>query len=271
MCHIALLAAAAAPLACENTVDPFVETDAHAFAVSGYLDMGSDTQLVRIAPIRPGDAHRPLPDAVVTTELESGTEVKWRDSVVTLDDGSEGLLFYAALVPEAGVAYAMEIRRGDGPPLRAFTRLPPRPDFDPGEPRLFGRAVAQTVTWEPVTSPVDVRVRYRLQAGGEDVEIVVPYDRLSYGVSDGRLAVTSNLTRDFETIRVRMADRVGAEPIHLLDLTMQVRTLSAEWADPTEPANIENGEGFFGSVGQFSGRWTIPDSLAERVGYAPGP
>ena len=90
---VALLAVLAA--GCENTVDPFIETDRY-FTIFGYLDTASDTQFVRVIPFRRdiGGSGDPNLDATVTsTELESGTLLPWRDSVITYADGSIGHVF----------------------------------------------------------------------------------------------------------------------------------------------------------------------------------
>ena len=86
--YTAVLTAAVVLIACGNTIDPFVDSDAHAFAVFGYLDMASDTQQVRVTRIRPPDAADPETDSpdVVSVNLDTGETVAWTDSLVTLDD-----------------------------------------------------------------------------------------------------------------------------------------------------------------------------------------
>lgn len=268
--YIALLVAAML-LSCDNTIDPIADSDARAFSVFGYLDLGADTQFVRVTGIRPeGAPPSHTPEVVATRNLASGEEVAWMDSVVTLDDGTTGHLFFAVFTPQSGETYAMEVRAVGVRPLRAFTRVPPDPSFEVESARVLANEVFQMLTWEGVRSPGGLSVRYWIRVGDErtPTPVDVPYDRRFYSASGDQITVSVNLSRDFDHVSAKVADPEDAPPIQLSGLEATVRALSPEWDDQTAGTNIENGEGFFASVGEFTVKWNLPDSLLERIGYA---
>ncbi len=102
--------------ACEESVDPFLETDRY-FTLFGYLDTDLDTQYVRVIPLRrlvetppPG----PLDATVVSTDLVTGERVVWRDSVVTFANGRTGNVFYGVFNPHLGHRYKLEVADAQG-------------------------------------------------------------------------------------------------------------------------------------------------------------
>ena len=258
---------------CDNSVDPFVESDELSVAVVGYLDMGADTQFVRVDAVRPDGSDGPVETAAVTSfRLGGGVPTVWADSAVTLTDGSAGVLYFAAFVPKPGAAYQLEIRTDGAAPLHAYTRVPSRPDVTIFDADATGDEVSQRVLWTGIFEPDEVVVVYRLRVGPGAVpaEVRIRYDRRSFSSPGNELEVLIPFNRDLVRIREELAAPFGDESIALDHLEMQVRVLSEDWSDGA-PDNIDHGEGFFASIGEFSASWTIADTLAHSIGYAPSP
>lgn len=267
-----ILAVCAALIAfsCDNSVDPFVESDHLAFAVFGFLDVGADTQFVRIESIRPDGSMERIPERVYTANLDAGDEVEWSDTLVNLDDGSTETVYFAPLRPSPGATYVLVVAARRGAPLRAFTRVPSTPAFDADTTLFLSGEIYQILRWDGIATPSDVRMTYRVapQLGRAPTLVDLSYDRRFYETTGDEVTITANLSRDIEIVRSKLSDVEEADSVLLYEARSTVRALSDEWNAATDAANIENGEGFFASVGEFTASWTVPDSVARRIGFA---
>jgi hypothetical protein len=74
---------------CDTEVDVLAEERDPAFALSGFLDAGADTQFVRIERLRPV---QDVPDRTLSGTVEStgpdGAVRVWSDSVLVLEGGA---------------------------------------------------------------------------------------------------------------------------------------------------------------------------------------
>ena len=253
--------------ACSN------EDPTHFFALFGYLDTNADTQFVRVSPLR--ETLEPSPEGrparAMTTLLGTGAEVAWQDSLVRLDNGQMGLLFYAQLPIEPGDTYRLEIHGADGEVTRAVTQIPPRVRLDPGPVVLnFSERLIQRVTLlDQQREPRSLNVRYRVSASGaaDTVTVSLPLFVID-GASRG-LEVTVPL----ESNRVDVLRRLGVPPedstVVLHELGLEIEQLSDEWQIPQVPVNIENGFGFFGAVAHYVETWTLEAPEVLALGYQP--
>lgn len=287
--HIVPLLALAFLTACDNTIDPLVDGGTQPFAITGYLDMGVDTQFVRVAPLRhpePGAA-APVPQRVVTIDLATQDVVVWREAVwreVTPGDdvfsrrdtpivgeaaSQRDHVFFAPFRPAAGASYVIEIGDSGTVALRGFTSLPEPPAVEIQAPGTFGGDVSQRLVFDGVADPARVRATYHLQVGSprRAVQVDVDYDARFYSSTGQRVEILVRYDLDFERVRKEVVDRFGGPPIILERMEMSVRALSREWFSPAAGTNIEHGEGFFASVGEFETTWSIADSTAERIGF----
>lgn len=266
---------------CDNTVDPFVETDRY-YTIFGYLDTGSDRQYVRVVPLRQQiDAEDAEPlDAVVTaTDLDSGTEYVWRDSVITFDDGSIGHVFVADFRPIPSRTYRFEVERGDGVVTWAQTLVPVAEDAEVLPPASFGTlAITQLVNWEDIdVPPFRVEVWYRFSEfppSSPFTEFVVTYGGGKIGrKTDDGWQVPVMLSEDAEEIKPLI--REGSSP--LLGVGMRLTMSDDFWRPPggvfdeevlVQPgtfSNVQHGFGFFGSVNQYTVEWVLDDRTIERL------
>lgn len=255
---VAVLLAGALAAGCDYPFEPFQENTAGPFSIYGYLDLGAETQWVRVTPIRQELVPGPGPiDAVVTLEhVESGRVVTLRDSLFTYSDPGLGSVGYAhnfwTTEPlEPGATYRLRAVRSDGAETSAVVEMPaalrlavgytglPDEGFRlPGEVRVEAEGllyadVVYTV-WDAQPprpgDPVAVRQPVATPEPGT-WRIRVPIDTLP-----------GSDTRDMRRLEARFA---AAPP----DWPFEPGVSAAEVAIPGRaPSNVENGVGFLGGV-----------------------
>lgn len=258
--------------ACDNAVDPFSPRGSQDFAVFGFLDTAADTQYVRVARVQHDAAMledvelRPM---VSTTNLANGVRTAWEDSAVVLEDGSRGLLHFAAFSALPGVTYRIEISDDPASSTRGFTTVPVTELVQVGMPRRDAfDALQQEIVWRDVGPPAEVALHYRVRALPTRTEstVTVPYVDVGSSSTVG-WRVNVMLHRDFGTVRRRVQAAVGDTALVLLDVGMSFDVPSIEWMDVDEASNIDNGTGFFASVGRFFGNWSLDSTTVRAIGY----
>ncbi len=262
--------------ACDAAFEPLTGSETEFFAVYGFLDTESDTQFVRVSPLRPllDPASQPADTRVASTVVETGERTAWQDSLVRLDDGGTGLLFYAPFRAQPGGTYRLEVRRPDDRLTQATTRVPPTPALrTDAVVRAPSTDFVQTVTWAGLTrQPAGAALRYRITFPGASQPDTVTFSFPEPGmpVPDG-WAFTVNLTQDRFAI-LDLLDRGPTDStVVLLGLAMEVEARSEEWQRPDAPLNIQHGFGFFGAVATFEQAWTLDATTTLRVGFAVPP
>lgn len=286
VCGLALLTSA-----CEETVDPFVDSDRY-YTIYGFLDSGVATQQVRVVPLRRSlipDANRTIDARVTTTALENGSTVVWQDSLITFDDGSVGHVFMGDFRAVPGWTYTFQVERSDGATARAQTTLPEAVKAHIADPRIStgGSNASQMISWEGLAyNPYRVEVWYRLldpQPGSPFIDAVVTYGETRIGRNTGESwDVVVQLSSDKETVAEIL--EVGEDTgLTLMGVGMRLTMADDTWRPPggvfdpeilVQPgtfSNVENGFGFFGSVNQYTVEWTLSPDITERIGYGfPG-
>ncbi len=274
--------------ACDETVNPFVDANRF-YTIYGYLDTGSDTQYVRVIPLRRviGESGREEIDAAVTsTSAENGETIVWRDSVFHMADGSVGHVFYAPLRPIPEWTYRFEVERSDGISAWAETTVPPAEIATVMDPTPSGVVIDQRVIWDGVDfPPFRVEVWYRFVNTLPDRpfrEAVVIYDDVGVAVEDDDWEVLVRLTRD----RAQVSQLLGVSEnarLTLLGVGMRLAISDEQWRPPggvfdreilVQPgtfSNVRNGFGFFGAVNQYTVEWALTRETIDRLGYGfPG-
>lgn len=282
---LVLLLATGLLSACEEAVNPFLESDRY-FSVYGYLDTDQDTQYLRVIPLRrlvepppPG----PLAATVVTTDLVTGERHTWRDSLVTFRDGTSGNVFVGEFTPAYGHRYRLDVTDAEGRTTSAETTVPPyrRPFI--GE--VYGGTtfanVAQDLVWPDVDYvPVRLQVWYRFAPNGPDapfVDVPIEYSDAELGrLEGGDWRTTAFLLRDTQ----KVGEVLGrADLPTLYNVGMKISVTSDDWRPPggvfdpevlIQPGtftNVDNGFGFFGSVAQLDAEWTLTRETYAKLGY----
>lgn len=267
---IALAALLACCAACGNTLDPLAEDPEALFAVYGFLDTAADTQFVRVEALRttvldPGGA--PLDAQVSSTDLGTGERVAWSDSVVVLDDGTVGNLFFAAFHPRVGGSYRLEVRRPDGRATQATTNIPPAPEIFVTSPMGDSLDLAQRIILKEVRDrPFHVAMQYEVGVKPEQRKTLeISYENAGTQSGTG-WQIEIQLVRDRRII-LNQLNRVRFDrSVLFFGLNMVVSQLSSEW-ESTLSRNITNGEGFFGAISRGAVTWTLATEDVTKAGF----
>lgn len=264
---------------CETNVSPVVGTS-EPYTIYGYIGAEIDTQAVNVIPIRNQlplfSPDTPIDAAVTSTDLVSGEERVWNDSLVFFDDGSWSHVFWSDFVATPLHAYKIDVRRSDGAESSATTTVPAAPVATIGDPVVLGASlVTQEVRWQPVVRLVDVFVDYDVSPavpGQPDQIVSVPYQARPDG-DDWVIEV--NLSDDF-----RFASTAFTQTgIILNGVSMRIFSVDEAWSQPggtfdfdvlAEPGaldNVENGHGFVGAGVREVVSWQLDDQTLTTIGY----
>lgn len=260
--------------ACDDAFVPVTEHPSDFFALYGFLDSNADTQFVRVSPVRPllNPASRPTDVRVFSTRVDAGERRAWRDSLVVLDDGTTGLLFYAPFRAERGATYLLEVQDAAENVTEALTAVPPalavRVD-SLAQPFEF----IQHVTWlNQQQQPTRTALRYTvaLSPSSPPIEITLPVSDQGRPTAAG-WTFAINLSRDRTALLGQLNRPATDSSVILFDLEMEIEQRSEEWLNPNTPFNIQNGFGFFGAVSTSTDTWMLEADALEQVGYATPP
>jgi len=277
LCLIGLLTLSS----CSDTfLDPF-ENDGRYYSVYGFLDASESVHHLRVIEVtrfaEEIEADRPdtrnFDAQVTTTDLTTGETTRWTHQLRQLSDGTYGHIFTGRFLARQGRTYRLEVLRSNGRITSAETTIPRFPVTVPSPDTLFfpyeaspDSAFAAHVTLPDIASPWDITLFYDLQ--GSNVE--VPYGRPGSRTDEGGWTFEVDMPRDAPLMRSFL--NLGAtDPLPLLHaITLQIRALDANWdppggvfdpeilAQPGTMSNVENGYGFFGSVGLYQYTWIAP-------------
>ncbi len=262
--------------ACDNELVPLTDDPDTVFGVYGFLDSDADTQFVRISALRSTilDLNETGSiDAVVEiTNLSTGAQTVWRDSLVTLDDGSQDHLFYAPMRVVPGQRYRLEVRRSDGKSTIAEVTMPDIPQLDvraiiadPSDTTDWRQSVVLENLFE---APERVSVRYRV---GRPMDVP---DTLSIRYEDNQIReirsgwlVEVLYQRDRRSILRQLSRGLTDSTVVFYGLELEVRLPSPEW-EATFGINIEGGLGFFGAVTNALIPWELTPEEIKLIGFS---
>ena len=270
---------------CDSTeLDPF-ENDGRYFSVYGYLSDLETNHAIRVIPVsrRPeqiGTSYDPQAeiDAVVTTtDTLTGVIVHWNHRLTELADGSLGHIFRATFNPTAGHTYRLEVTRSDGTTATAETTVPyySSTRVEPGVPFVdVDSRVFQDIFLPGVESPWAIEVIYHV-AFSTPTRLM--YGRVGEAVEGGGWKFRIDFDRDMEQLAVLRSTSV--DQLQWAAMGVNVLALDNDWnppqdvfdpevlAQPGSLSNIENGYGFFGSIGQLQDDWPNSAQLNSLFGF----
>jgi hypothetical protein len=251
--------------ACSDAFDPFVESD-QTFALYGFLDARRDTQFVRVEAITErAEAGSTVEARVTSTDLVTAETTVWQDSLVRLDDGTEGTVFLAPFRPEPGRTYRITAARPDRPEAasEAVVTLPAEPPLTIAEPEVIAAEfVAQRLTIGSGAEPEDVRVTYTVRHVGADEPARFSFGYNATPARGNGYEVVVALRRDADEIRSILGiepDDVGSVALVGLEVAYGI---VAEGQ-----TGVTGGVGRFGSAAAFSSMWTLAPEFVEAIGF----
>lgn len=254
---------------CDNTLVPLAEGGAVHFTVSGFLDTAADTQFVRVGAVRvsglPGEEDG-TDMTVQTTALGSGETHVWQDSLVRLDDGTTGHLFFAAFQPQAGETYTLVVQGTQDRRTEATTRIPDRPVLETEAPENDSLEVRQGIRFLGVAdTPWDLQVAYRvrLPESLQTRQISIGYGGRRQG---NAWFEEVRLVRDQRLVLGRLNYPATNRPLGLVEVGATIELTSPEWQGHNG-FNIKNGAGFFGAIGRYYFSWRLDPRTVEAIGF----
>ena len=282
---------------CSDTfLDPFENEDQY-FTVWGYIDQLEMEHELRVMPITrfpeeirsPSDPQAFLDAEVFTTDINTGVRTRWFHSLEQLADGTYGHVFTARFLVNERHTYRLEVIRSDGKMTVAETKVPSIiDDFlvqkDEVKWENDSTLVYQDFHLPSIASPWEINAIYYWEGGDQSNILLIPYGRVGVRTDDGGWTVRINISDDQADVRdhVVWAKSVGIVPPNgphgLTSMGIQTRILDANWdppggvfdpdvlAQPGAYSNVENGMGFFGSIGLYRQEWNASE-LSIPLGY----
>jgi len=262
---------------CTESVDPIIDTG-RAYTVYGFLDAHADTQAVRVFAIEGTlDLIKPAPlDVVATsTEIGSGTQHRWQESIVEFANGRYGHVFWANFRGDYDKTYRLVFQRSDNATSSVQVTMPPLATPIRQEPVLWFGYAELPVLWQNAPRLHDIRLTYITNFGTYRFE----YPSDPQEVQAEGILVSINLSRDAREIfrDLNRANQSVAD-LRLREVIMTVLVSSSEWRPPggvydpevlIEPgtlSNVENGFGFVGAGYDAVLVFDPPDSVKIAAG-----
>lgn len=276
--------------ACRETVNTRLDID-QPYSLFGMMNPKSDTHAVRLFEIKSNIAlvrPDPLDATVSTTNMETGVQIVWEDSVVTLEDGDYRHVFWAAFEAKGGETYRLTVMRSDGATSAAVTTVPHPVVLEPLEPDTLKPAEAfmpLLIRGTPPSLPrIDVEyVLVGFGEGGSDpifksltfnyvgepepvangfllnVDLIKDYNEIYRAFNDDNSVTTDIIDLRQINVTVHIGDKSWISPIGVFDADFLV--------EPGSFSNVSNGFGYFGSGFTESLTFRPPVTLIRRAGF----
>ena len=257
---------------CDNTIEPLLEDDSINFAVYGYLDMRESRQIVRVEALRETILQGSgLPEGIEVSTIDESDQTFqfWRDSLITLDDGTLGAAFVADFTPELGHTYSLLITRNGVTESRATTSLPIEVPVSTTPPAGNGFNYVQRLVLSGLTDqPENVYMDYLVSPpfDGPPETVSVAYGNPGFETQNG-WELDINLAVDKAIIQNHFGIDDDDGNIILHRASMRSTLLSEEWRFPAAEANLESAHGFFGSVGVLDYRLVLDPTTIATLSY----
>lgn len=276
-------------------VDPF-ENEERYFTVYGYIDARQITHRIRVIPVtrhqaiirHPSDIQAALDAEVTLTDISSGEVVEWVYSLEELNDGTFAHVFTTEYIITPGRRYRLDVTRSDGVRAWAITEVPHIPDstfynLGPVDFSSDSTDVSQEIRVPGAINPWRFEAIYIWSGDGFNRRVFVPYGRR--GQEEGTNWVTNmSLSEDQQAVQETIRESMIAGNIRddtqliLTGAGLRMTMLDADWLLPDDDllldetvlpsttTNINNGYGFFGSIGSYIQEWEACD-LSKPLGY----
>ncbi|NNE34919.1 MAG: DUF4249 family protein, partial [Rhodothermales bacterium] len=152
---------------CETAVDPVIETDIP-YTMYGLFNPTADTQAVRVYPVNgllERSNREPLGAVVTSTNLETGQQRTWADSIITFPRNEVGHVYWSAFNVGHEETYRLEVERPDGAKSEVVVTTPPvsTPEVSPAD--ISDNNLPISVLWRDAPNLIDVEVVYRTNVG----------------------------------------------------------------------------------------------------------
>jgi hypothetical protein len=238
------------------------------FSMYGIINPRLKQQTLLVSPIE--DLLYPLDssiDAEVTsTDLTTGNEYAWKDSVVANETGQLDHVFWAEFRPEFGSRHRIEVVRSDGEVTSVVAEVPATVTIEEED---SGTRFHEVTTYGEAIRLIRVDVLYGVRGYIIGQDSLGPYSTYTFSRTgeqekvEGGWRVTVNLNTDYEPMRSLyfldhgwILSNPACAGLGLFDLTISLTIGSEDWNPPggtfdpnvlVQPGtltNVENGFGF---------------------------
>ncbi len=280
----------------EDFIDPFQNEERY-FTIYGFIDAQQVSHKIRVIPVtrhqaiirRPGDIQAALDAEVLITDLTNGEIFEWVYSLEELGDGTFGHIFRTDFSVIPGRRYRLDVTRSDGVRAWAITKVPHIPDsafYDLG-PVLFSTdssEVSQEISIPGEPNPWYFEAVYAWSGDLFNRRVFVPYGRKGNAAGSSGWVTTLSISEDQSAVQETIKESLSTgrilddTPLILTGAGLRMAMLDDNWqlpevdydieelALPTAFSNINNGYGFFGSIGYYVQEWEACD-LSGPLGY----
>ncbi|MEM8486439.1 MAG: DUF4249 family protein [Bacteroidota bacterium] len=280
----------------DDFIDPF-ENEGRYFTVYGFIDSQKISHKIRVIPVtrhqavirKESDIQAALDAEVTISDLSTGEVVEWEYGLEKLEDGTFAHIFRSDFIVIPGRRYRLDVTRSDGVRAWAETRVPHIPDsafFDLGQIQFSpdSSEVLQDILMQGELNPWAFEAIYAWSGDFFNRRVFVPYGRRGEQVGAGgwrtQLSISADQAAVFETIRESLlAGKIQDDtPLILTGAGLRMTMLDTNWdlsdgaanpntlAFPEAGTNINNGYGFFGSIGHYVQEWEACE-LSGPLGY----
>ncbi|MCB0717330.1 MAG: hypothetical protein KDD65_02720 [Bacteroidetes bacterium] len=257
---------------CDDSVTPFAEgVPDPAHVLHGILDASADTQFVRVQIVRESRT----PQTPVLNELQlssqgtaSGNAVVWRDSLVTLDDGTRGHLFFAVYRPIPGELVSLTAVGPDSRHTTVMRSIPIKPTLSTDAPVFAPNLLLETVRLVGTsTRPEELYMQYVVvdPNSAQDRTVEISYERAFGKPVPSGWEFIVNLRTDRRSVEAAVAADFGA-PLTLRSASIGMIDYGPEWSN-RHPSDI----GFVGTVGRYLIPLEITPAVADSLSYVLAP
>lgn len=293
--HLVLLALCGLLQACEtfedSVVDPFAGQGRY-FTIYGFLDASTFQQRIRVIPVRrtpeeitsPNEPNAFIDASVASVDLETGQKLFWQHNLSTLNDSTLAHIYTSSIRIEPGRPYRIEVTRSDSAQTSATTVVPSLSSSIPPEvePAVtsFGDAF-QTVHLTGIPKAFDIEVYYSVFNERTLARVIRPYGAAGAADDEGRWTIDIDLSGDAEQVLREVESELGTN-VWLSEMGVRAKWIDDQWPDIDPPfnldrlgqpgvlSNVENGDGFIGSIGTYDRSWLVTDSeLKQMLGFQP--
>lgn len=265
------------------------------FTAYGLLSPDLDIQKVLVYPIEGTLRQRgtePLDVTVRTTDLTTGEERLWDDSLVVGPDSLYEHVFQSRFRADYGHTYRLSIERPDGEVSHAEATVPPETQVVSGTARTFPGSVLWPVLVEGGAPLVHkIVVTYFVSARPVNSQVDVYDVSVSYDgkeeLVDGRWEIPIDLAGDYRTVEAGIVAEVGTAlnrtfGIRIDSVRIELIVASEDWNPPNgdfdpevivQPgtmSNLVNGYGLVAAGYRHDVLLDPPDAEALRAaGFTP--
>lgn len=277
LCLLALALAS-----CEEAVAP-ASSGGVQFTLYGALDPTAEAQAVRLIRIRDRlEPSEPGPSGatLTSTDLGTGEEHAWRDSVVVLADGSAANIFVSPFRAEFGHTYRLVAEAEGGLPASAVVEVPERVRPLRRGPFFGSEGASEEVRWLGAPRLNGALVEVELASAiCERYEVALEADV----VGPSELGWSASVPYARIARRVNEVHGVSASALGILRVRVEGRVAGAAWVPPggvfdpevlVEPGaftNVTDGFGFVGASYPTSLEWAPSADTQRRAGFRPLP